>query len=158
MVTEEKYTQEIILLLDKYKTESKEKAYLHELMSTKNNRKHIIYNTISLILPLCLTFSSQIIMDADVNRYVSGGGFLIVGITNALLSFLNFKSKSKDHEFAQFNYSNISNNIELNLSRAEKFRTPADVTINTVKNELKNTDLYSPRTDGTCLSDLCCDK
>jgi len=152
---EEEYTEEIITLLERWKEESVELRDIHERLSNTNYKKHIIYGSITLIIPIILTFTSQVVLDQELNRYISGAGFLIVGVTNSMLTFLNFKSKSLSHEFASVNHNNIIDSIESNFSRQYKFRIPADVMIAQTKNEIRNLKLYGPRTSSTCLSDIC---
>jgi len=152
---EEEYTEEIINLLERWKEESVELKVIHERLSNTNYKKHIIYGSIALIIPIILTFTSQVVLDQDLNRYISGSGFLVVGVTNAMLSFLNFKSKSLSHEFASLSHNTIIDSIDSNFSRQDKYKIPADVMIAQTKNEIKNLKLYGPRIANTCLSDIC---
>ena len=150
-ITEEPYTDIINELINKWKGECEEFENIHNELSDIYNHKFIGFSLVSLILPIVLTFASQIIEDDYANTIVSGCGFMIVAIANGLLSFLALKSKSKDHEFAAYRYNTLINTIESNQSRGEKYRTPADVLVTIIKTEIKNIQVYSPRISGNCI-------
>jgi hypothetical protein len=152
---EESYTIEINDIINKWKSESIELSKKHEELSHHYYKKFIIYNSIILITPFILTFISQIEIEPEINKYVNGSAFLLIGVSNAIVNFLGFKSKSDNHEFASFNYKNLTDTIDSNFSRNEKFRVPADVMITQVRTEIKNLDLFSPRMGESCLSDIC---
>lgn len=149
---EEIYTQEIIELLDDWKKYCKKTCKKHQEISNSLYFKHVIYGLPTIIIPLTMTFVSQIIQDPDVNKVTSGSFFLLSGILSSVYKFFDFQHKSNEHQIASNKYNLVVLNIESTMSRSENYRLPSDVMVATIRTEIKNLDSYSPNIDTNCLS------
>ena len=152
----ELYSDNILILINKWKQECCEKIIEHDNLARRFNFKHTFYGFVPLILPLFMTFTSQTIEDNEINKLVSGGGFVVIGVCNAILKFLDLKSNAIKHEQASYQYNCVVNFIEATMSRNIDYRLPAETVLAVIRTELKNLENYTPSTEVYCLCDRLC--
>ena len=150
------YTKEILEEIDKKKNNCLQKIVIHENISNRFYRKHIIYGLPQIIIPITMTFASQIIENKETLRLATGIGFLLNGICTCFHTFFDFKVLSLNHERASFKYIELTNYINTNLLKVD--RISSNLLLDHVSNEMKNLECYSPSTQNVCISDCCLNK
>lgn len=145
--------EQAVNLIDKWKVESQELSIKHNNTANYYKTKYNIFGLLQLLIPIGFTLANQLIEDPDSSKAVSSVGFALSGITTVLLNFLNFKVASTKHGLASNSYRTMVNDIESTMSNPDNINI--QVTIEKIKNEMKNLQNYSPGLDDSCVSDYC---
>lgn len=153
MNDDEQYSTSVEFLIDDWKDKCIKESDLHNILSKYKNKKYYCFGLIQIALPILMTLATQLIKDEESNRIVSSVGFMLVGVTTVVLNFFNFKVISERHKHASVSYKNLVNDIESIMSSPHRINS--DVLISKINNEIKNLNIYSPSTDGSCISDSC---
>ena len=147
------YSEEVLREIDKKREICLEQKEIHENISNNLYKKHIIYGLPQIIIPIVMTFVSQIIEDEDDLRLASGIGFLTNGVCTCLHTFFNFNIISQKHERASFKYNDLVSYIDINLLKENRIRST--MLLDHIATEMKNLECYSPSTQNVCISNCC---
>lgn len=150
-LSEEPWSDEIERLVKHWRDYSIVMADQHENAGYKIKFNHNILGLPPIIIPITMTFISQILPTNNNSTNVFQGlMFLISGCTSALYKWLNLGERYSRHFSYSSRYNDITTAIDGELSRRRKFRRPADAFITEIRVKLDNLNHSAPEFP-TCL-------
>lgn len=127
--------------LNDIKKKCKEKSNIQFNKTKKYKRFFYLLSIPNIIIPLLLSTMNPIFLNL---AYVNITGSAICSILSGLSTFLNLGEKmNKNNEFKN-KYNELINDIDMILLKNKKYRPPADITLETIKNKFENTNNLCP--------------
>ena len=156
---EEPWTDDIEDLIKHWRSHAIKMSEMHENAAYYVKGKHNMFGLPPIILPLSMTFISQIIPEEHTSTIVNGAMFLLSGLSGAVYKWLNLGEKYALHFQYSARYDDIITAIDTELSRQKKFRRPADVFVTEIRCKIDNLNHTSPEFPMCCLESpaiFCC--
>jgi hypothetical protein len=156
-VMEEPWSEEMEQLVKHWRVHSIKMSELHEKAGYYVKSKHNIYGLPPIILPLTMSFVSQIIPDEEhTGTLVNGLMFLVSGLSGAVYKWLNLAEKYALHFQYSARYDDLITSIDSELSRQKRFRQPADTFITEIRCKIDNLNHTSPEFPACCMQNITC--
>ena len=161
-VYEEPWTDTIEDLIKHWRSHAIKMSEMHENAGYYVKGKHNIFGLPPIIIPLTMTYVSQILPEDQIRKdvIINGLMFLLSGLSGAVYKWLNLGEKYALHFQYSARYDDIITAIDTELSRQKKFRRPADVFITEIRCKIDNLNHTSPDFPMCCLcnpsSFYCC--
>lgn len=116
----------------------------HTKMSKKRKSCYYMMSIPSILIPLFMGFSQQYFGEGhEIYPLISSSGYLLTGSLTALNTFLGYGSKYIEHQVAAGRYEEIMYEIDSILIKPKKFRQPADVCMERIKNNIESLNKFS---------------
>lgn len=143
-VYEEPWTDKIEDLAKHWRTYSISMSEKHEKAAYYIKFKHNFFGIPQIVLPLVMTFVSQILPEAESTNIINGVMFLVSGLSGAVYQWLNLGEQYALHFSYVSKYDDIITSIDTELSRQRKFRRSSDVFITEIRCKIDNLNNSSP--------------
>lgn len=143
IIEEEPWTDNIEKLVLKWKYHASRLSELHEKAGYLIKFKHNLFGLPPVFIPLIMTFITQIIPEGS-ESIVSGGMFLVSGISGAIYKWLNLGEQYALHFQYAARYDDIITSIDSELSRQKRFRRAADAFVTEIRAKIDNLNQTSP--------------
>ena len=136
--------------LEKYVKNIRDIARLHSNLHEQSGyyfkQRNNWFGLPSVLIPLIMAPISLLVESANVSAipFVNAGGFMLTGIFTGVYSFFKYGEQMERHFSFASRYSDIVTDIESELIRERKHRTPADVMIVKIKMALANLNTTAP--------------
>ena len=157
---EERWTDEIEVLLKEWKTKTEKLSDLHDQAGYIVKSRYYIITIPSIIIPLVVGFVTQVIPEADlddcnkpVTERINSAVLMFSGILNGLMALFDYSGLYEKHFQTSARYNDITNRIESELARKKKYRVPPDVFTTEMKCQIDNVNDSGPEMPLGC---SCC--
>lgn len=113
---------------------------------------HNLFGLPTVIIPVFMTPFNMIFKEEDkcddesigVSEYINALSFLILGIFTTVNQFFKFAEKYQSHFQFENVYNDVKTDIDCELVKARRFRSPSDVFIAKMQMRMDHADSMSP--------------
>ena len=141
---EMEWSKEIEGQMNEWRCESQIQQQRHRRCAIYKRIFHYGMSIPSIIIPVSMSFVSQFYGEEHIySDYATSFGFLTVGIINGLNVFLNYGVQYQKHFDAEARYEELITEIDGMLIKKKKYREPADVSLERIKNKYNTLNKYS---------------
>lgn len=123
---------------------AKNNSEAHNATAKKFKFKHVAVGLPSVLLPIAMAPLSSTLADEPGIEYANMSAFLVTGVLSAVHSFFGFDKKYQQHMDFSARYSSLYTDLRYELTKARKFRAPADEFLMRTQMKIDNLGAIAP--------------
>ena len=132
------YNSEFEQLLKENGEHSQVYSILHQMSYIKYKYRFDMLNIPSIILTAVIGFMTGIGINYTHTGVILGAASVFVSIMKSITSYMKLNERSENHRICSLQFSQISNEIKIELSLRRKQRQPAKILLDVIKVKFKN--------------------
>ena len=132
------YNSEFEQLLKENGEHSQVYSILHQMSYIKYKYRFDMLNIPSIILTAVIGFITGIGINYAYTGIILGASSVFVSIMKSITSYMKLNERSENHRICSLQFSQISNEIKIELSLRRKQRQPAKILLDVIKVKFKN--------------------
>jgi hypothetical protein len=132
------YNSEFEQLLKENGDHAQVYSILHQMAYIKYKYRFDALNIPSIVLTAVIGFITGIGINYPYTGVILGAASVFVSIMKSITSYMKLNERSENHRICSLQFSQISNEIKIELSLRRKQRQPAKILLDVIKVKFKN--------------------
>lgn len=128
--------------IEQLRTTCEEKSKLYDVASHKCKKKYNFYSLPTIIIPLVLSVVNPYV--EQKYEIVNSVGMAMVSILTGLNTFYNYGKKCERYNEYSSKYSDIVEDIHLEMNKPKRFRVACDLFLERIKTKKGQCDATAP--------------
>ena len=143
-IGEEAWNHKHEALAEEWMQDAKEASAAHNIKAKEFKCKHVSVGLPAVILPIAMAPISSTLADEPGIQYANMSAFLVTGILSAVHAFFGFDKKYQQHMDFSARYSALYTDLRYELTKARRFRAPADEFLTRVQMKIDHLGSIAP--------------